>query len=130
MKLLLADDEPLMLELLKSLMQSLNHEILGTASDGEEAFSLVERFPEAEVLVSDINMPELDGWSLVARMREQGIGLPVILVTGLQNHLYDERVHTLRVLRVISKVDDFMAQLDAALAECEENLSSGPLASH
>jgi CheY-like chemotaxis protein len=52
-----------------------------TAGDGAEAVGLLEagRF---EVILSDINMPNLDGMELLSRVREQDQELPVILMTA------------------------------------------------
>jgi EAL domain-containing protein (putative c-di-GMP-specific phosphodiesterase class I)/ActR/RegA family two-component response regulator len=51
------------------------------ASSGEEALAAIVR-GDIEVIVSDINMPGMDGIALLRAVREHDLDLPVILVTG------------------------------------------------
>lgn len=71
--LLLADDEPLVLELLKKLIDypSLDLHVIGEASDGPQALTMIdERKPD--IVITDIRMPGVDGLEIVRRVREQG----------------------------------------------------------
>src|SRR5689334_13102485 len=85
-KVLIVDDEP-DLELL--LRQRFRRELRdGTyeflfARDGEEALALVESDPDVEVVLSDINMPVMDGLTLLARLREGWPGrLATVIVSA------------------------------------------------
>jgi DNA-binding response OmpR family regulator len=51
------------------------------ASSGPEALELIrQKLPDAAVL--DINMPGMDGYLVLANIREQGLPLPVLLLTA------------------------------------------------
>ncbi len=64
---LLVDDEPSMVMGLRLLLQRDGYQIC-TASNGREALAIAEaRRPD--VIVSDVNMPEMDGWTLVREIR-------------------------------------------------------------
>ena len=79
-KILVVDDE---LDLVDILCEELNLSGYETyqASNGEQAIEIaIQKRPDA--IVSDINMPKLDGLKMLARMNEQGIRIPVILVTA------------------------------------------------
>jgi signal transduction histidine kinase len=66
---------------------------LAEAANGREAMELVGSF-QPDVIVSDINMPELDGLSLLRQLRDRGDSMPVILVTA-----YGSQERVLEALR-------------------------------
>jgi len=55
-----------------------------TASDGREALEKLDSFP-ADVIVTDMNMPGMDGFGLLKALRELGDMPPVIVVTAFGN---------------------------------------------
>jgi len=80
-KVLVVDDSPEMLSYLSELLRC--DYTVATATDGEQAWALLQRQP-IDVVVSDVMMPELDGFGLTARIKASpGFAhLPVILVTA------------------------------------------------
>lgn len=80
-KVLVVDDSPEMLSYLSELLQ--DDYLVATASDGEQAWALLQHRP-IDVVVSDVMMPELDGFGLTARIKGSAgfAHLPVILVTA------------------------------------------------
>ncbi len=80
---LVADDTITTRTLQKSLLEMAGFRVI-TAKDGEEAFSLLQQ-EAVQVLVTDVQMPRLDGFDLTARVRNDPRfrNLPVILVTSL-----------------------------------------------
>lgn len=80
-KLLVVDDENNLRLVVQKELTRLGHEV-ETASDGESAWSLLEE-KDFDVLLCDINMPRLDGISLLRRLREKRQNPPeVIMLTG------------------------------------------------
>lgn len=80
-KLLVVDDENNLRLVVQKEMSRQGHEV-ETASDGEEAWEKLER-QDFDVLLCDINMPRLDGISLLRRLREKSQNPPeVIMLTG------------------------------------------------
>src|ERR1700722_20088521 len=55
-----------------------------TAADGEEALSKLSGFP-ADVIITDLNMPGLDGFGLLRRLRDSGDSTPAIVLTAFGN---------------------------------------------
>ena len=55
-----------------------------TAGDGEEALTVLAEFP-ADVIITDLNMPGLDGFGLLQRLQEAGDMPPVIVLTAYGN---------------------------------------------
>jgi two-component system, chemotaxis family, sensor kinase CheA len=80
---LVADDTITTRTLQKSLLEMAGFRVI-TAKDGEEAFQILTQEP-VQVLVTDVQMPRMDGFDLTARVRsDQKLrNLPVILVTSL-----------------------------------------------
>jgi DNA-binding NarL/FixJ family response regulator len=77
----LADDQRVVREGLASLLGLLpDIEVLGTASDGEEAIALVERL-RPDVVLMDLRMPRCDGVAATRRLREQGSITKVVVLT-------------------------------------------------
>jgi DNA-binding NarL/FixJ family response regulator len=77
----LADDQRVVREGLATLLGLLpGIEVVGTASDGEEAVELVERL-RPEVVLMDIRMPRCDGVEATRRLRERGSPTHVIVLT-------------------------------------------------
>jgi DNA-binding NarL/FixJ family response regulator len=77
----LADDQRVVREGLASLLALLpGIEVLGTASDGEEAVALVERL-RPDVVLMDLRMPRCDGVEATRRLREQGSPTHVVVLT-------------------------------------------------
>src|SRR5215467_8518225 len=78
--ILLVDDEERYREVLARVLTKAGYEVV-EASDGIEALSLLEKL-KIDLVLSDILMPALNGYALVARLRAKWPSMPVILTTG------------------------------------------------
>ncbi|MGE5327245.1 MAG: response regulator [Deltaproteobacteria bacterium] len=90
LKILVVDDDPDVLKLIKSVIQSLGYEVLGL-TDSLQAAERISREKFDGVFV-DARMPNLDGLGLVRLIRMSGTNnsIPIVLLTG-----YDD-VETMR----------------------------------
>lgn len=79
--ILVVEDEPAMREVLAALLSDEDFEVQ-TAPDDQAALELLESDTPADVIVSDVMMPNLDGHGLIAKLRETGNGIPVILMSA------------------------------------------------
>jgi len=82
MKILTVDDAPDMLLMIRAIIQKLGHDV-DTANDGLEAWDMLCK-RDYDVVVSDWNMPFMDGLALVKKIREANFGhyTYIILCTG------------------------------------------------
>lgn len=78
--LLVADDEPMILELLAASLRHAGFAVI-TAADGPGALAAA-RADRPDVLVLDIMMPGLDGLEVVRRLRADGDESPVLFLTA------------------------------------------------
>jgi two-component system chemotaxis sensor kinase CheA len=83
-RLVVADDSLTTRSAMKALLELAGYQV-AAAADGEEAFQLV-RDHGAALVVSDVQMPRLDGVGLVRRLKEDPRlrAIPVVLVTSLE----------------------------------------------
>ncbi|MGH8297364.1 MAG: response regulator [Steroidobacteraceae bacterium] len=80
----LADDQDLVREGLQALLERLGVEVVLLAADGTELLERIEATP-ADVIVSDIRMPGLDGISMVRELRARGDRTPVVMLTTFED---------------------------------------------
>jgi CheY-like chemotaxis protein len=83
LKVLLVDDEKMVLEVGKAILQRLGHEVV-TAESGEEALTQFSREPESiGCVVLDLTMPGMDGKAAFKALRELSPKLPIIIASGM-----------------------------------------------
>jgi len=82
---LVAEDSITARTLLRTILESAGYDVK-VAVDGEDALALLKR-EEFDILVSDVDMPRMNGFDLTAKVRSDKklSELPVILVTGLES---------------------------------------------
>jgi two-component system response regulator AtoC len=79
-RILAVDDEPNMRRLLEIMLKQAGYQPL-LAANGKEALELLAR-EGADLVVSDLHMPGMDGLGLLAAMQEAGTSIPAIIVTA------------------------------------------------
>lgn len=84
-RILLIDDDASLLDALSMAFEDAGHTVL-TAADGIRGFERA-RTDRPDAIVSDVNMPGLDGMSLCRKLREAGDGVPLVLLTSRDNEI-------------------------------------------
>ncbi|MCC5574700.1 response regulator transcription factor [Microtetraspora sp. AC03309] len=79
-KVLVVDDEPNIRELLSEALQ-LNGFVVRTASNGRRALETVAR-ERPDIIVLDVMLPDLDGYAIARRLRENADGPLVLFLTA------------------------------------------------
>ena len=80
MRVLLADDEPEILELYEEMLEGCGHDVT-TARDGREALDAFAR-GHHDVVVMDLHMPNMSGFDSIAEMQKQRPDVQVVMLTG------------------------------------------------
>ncbi|MDD2776057.1 MAG: response regulator transcription factor [Gallionella sp.] len=81
-KVLIADDEEHIRSLLHLIFTALGAEVVGEASDGEQAISLYKQH-RPDMVMLDINMPKLDGVHVLKQIMQINPQTLVIMLTSL-----------------------------------------------
>jgi two-component system, response regulator PdtaR len=90
MKVLVAEDDPLIALALAERVRSLGHEAIGPARDGAEAIELA-RTSAPDLYLFDIEMPHVDGLEAAAQLSAEGLRRPVVIITGVEDESLIER---------------------------------------
>jgi two-component system, chemotaxis family, chemotaxis protein CheY len=80
MKILLVDDSRTIRNIQKNTLKTLGHEDVVEAADGLEALACIAK-ERPELMLVDWNMPNMDGITLIRKVRETDKTLPIIMVT-------------------------------------------------
>jgi two-component system, OmpR family, alkaline phosphatase synthesis response regulator PhoP len=103
-RVLLCDDEIHIVRAMEFKLKKAGYEV-EIASDGEEAWEAIGRC-KPDLLISDCQMPRLNGLELIGRLRNdpQTADMPVFMLTAKGYELSSDLLFKqLRVLRIVSK---------------------------
>ncbi len=77
-KILIVDDDPAIREILAAYLRREGHQV-AEAERGDEALM---KAGSAELLILDLMLPGLDGWSVARQLREAGFEAPILMLTA------------------------------------------------
>jgi response regulator NasT len=117
MRVLVAEDDPLVARGLVERLGSLGHEPVGPARDGVQAV-LLARETSPDLYLFDVEMPALDGLEAAKQLAVDGLRRPVVIVTGVDDPGLIERSIASGVSAYLTKPVD-TRELQAALALAE-----------
>jgi CheY-like chemotaxis protein len=110
--ILIVDDEPDVAELFRPRFRRETRQgtyVMHFAASGEQALDLLaeEIQPELIVILSDINMPGMDGLELLGKIKQRRPDLPVIMVTAYGDEERRRRANELGASEFMTKPVDF-----------------------
>lgn len=79
-RLVIVDDEPNIRELLSTSLRFAGFEVFA-ADDGQSALELITNM-QPDLIVLDVMLPDMDGFTVTRRLRERGIHTPVLFLTA------------------------------------------------
>ncbi len=121
-KILVVDDESRMRKLVKDFLGSKGYEIL-EAENGQKALDIFEINENINLILLDVMMPVLDGWSTLREIRKKS-NVPVIMLTARGEENDELFGFDLGVDEYIAKPFSFkilLARIDALLKRCYPN---------
>lgn len=109
-KVLITDDEKLERVLIRKgyNWEENGFEIIGEASNGREALEFFDREPKPDIVLTDINMPVMDGLTLAEKILEGKSGCRVVIITGYREFDFAQRAVRLGVTDYLLKPLDFV----------------------
>lgn len=87
LKIMVVDDDPIVREMLRLILEPHLY-IVKTEEDGTAALKEIVNDPDIDLIISDMNMPQLDGLELLREIRRRNLETPLIFLT------VNEMVHT------------------------------------
>lgn len=112
-KIILADDHKLVRQGVRSLLEAQpGFEILGEASDGHEAFKLIETL-SPDIAFLDVMMPNLNGIDTCKMVHQRGLKTKIIFLSMHANATYAVRALQSGALAYVLKDSDFNEILQA-----------------
>jgi two-component system, response regulator, stage 0 sporulation protein F len=110
--ILVVDDEPDVADLFRQRFRRETRQgeyVMHFAASGEEALDLLasEIRPELIVILSDINMPGMDGLELLGEVKQRRPELPVMMVTAYSDDERQRRARKLGAFEFITKPVNF-----------------------
>lgn len=82
-KILIAEDDNELRQLFAKVLEKQGYQVLG-AADGQEALALVGA-EYVDLIITDIMMPVMDGYTFISELRAAGIQTPVLMITAKSN---------------------------------------------
>lgn len=88
-KVAIIDDEPLIVEGLCRTMpwEKWDCQLTGFAYNGKEGLEMIRK-ERPDIIISDINMPELDGLKMIAALKSEFPDMQLIILTGYREFEY------------------------------------------
>jgi CheY-like chemotaxis protein len=119
LRILLVDDDPLLLKTLRDILESEGHAV--TAADGgqrgiDEFHEACKRGEPFTVVITDLGMPKVNGQAVAAAVKSARPQIKVVLLTGWAQRQTREGERPANIDRVLSKPPK-LSELRTALAE-------------
>lgn len=111
LKLLFVEDEEDLIDIITDTLNKLQANFL-TAKNGEEALSIINENPDIDVLITDINMPVMNGLTLINKLNEQGFNKPIIIMSAHTEIDYINKAKEYGVDNYLLKPFDFIKFID------------------
>jgi len=125
-KILLVDDEKnFLLSLADMLKANENDFSVETAGNGKEASDIIDS-EKIDLVVTDLNMPQMDGFELIAHISQVDPETPVIAMTAYGTPEMESRLSNMGAFQYIEKPIDF----DSLLNMINEGLKKGSTKGH
>jgi len=101
--ILFVDDEPVLIELAKKMIENLGYTVL-TRTSSIEALELFRNNPSKfDLVITDMTMPAMTGDKLAQRMMEIRQDIPIILCTGYSEYITEERAKRIGIREFVMK---------------------------
>ncbi len=117
MRVLLVDDEALVLHAMRAVLEGAGYEVVAAAGGAEAIERLRREAGGFELAVIDLSMPEVDGAAVLRAVRACAPGLPVVLGSGYAEEEVRERLADLEPEVFVHKpytADQLLAALERA----------------
>jgi len=115
LKLLFVEDEEDLLKIISDALEKLEADFL-TATNGVEALDILKNNTDIDAVVTDINMPHMNGLDMIKKMQESGINIPIIVMSAHTETEYISKAKEYGVDEYLLKPFDFIKFIELITA--------------
>jgi len=122
MRVLIADDDPIIRLDLKQMLENLEYQVVAEAGDGQQAVELA-RETQPDICILDVKMPVMDGIEAVTLITEENIA-PAVLLTAYSDRELVDRAKAAGVFAYLVKPfkpSDLPPAIEVARSRYEQN---------
>lgn len=115
-RILFVDDQAAIRQMTEDLLGGSGHEVTSVESGAEALRLVAER--DFDIVLTDLGMPEMNGWEVAAAVRRLRPAVPIVLVTGWGETVPAEEAARNGITRILSKpfsLEQILASIDMAL---------------
>ena len=112
---LIVDDHETFRSFARELLESEGFEVIGEAEDGTSGVEAVESL-RPDLVVLDVQLPDLSGFEVLQRLRSDGVDTPVVLTSSRDASSYGQRLAGSGARGFVPKNDLSGPALDALTA--------------
>jgi response regulator RpfG family c-di-GMP phosphodiesterase len=116
-KILITDDNDQVREAVQKILELFGHQVV-SASSGQEALDLLS--DDLDVIILDINMPDMDGFETMAAFNKRHLGIPVLFLTGAGSMEYAVKAINLGAYDFIPKPIEDLDMFDVKIRRAIE----------
>lgn len=92
LKIILAEDHNIVRKGIKNLLENADgFEVIGEALNGKEVLALIDKGLVPDIVLADMNMPEMDGIELTAQLKDKVPPIKTVLLTMMDHEKYVTR---------------------------------------
>ncbi len=102
--ILVVDDNKMSQRMLENCLKSNGYEV-DQAFSGEEALALAQNDPVPDLILLDVDMPDMDGFEVCRRLKGSAVtaDIPILFVTGMDDDISEEKGLSLGAVDYITK---------------------------
>jgi two-component system response regulator EvgA len=113
-RIVIVDDDPTFLTTVRTLLEADGFEVVGEALNGVEGVAAVEEL-KPDVVLLDVNLPDIDGFEVVKRLTDRGRAPPIVLTSIRSESDFGDLVEKSRAYGFITKAEISGAALSRIL---------------
>lgn len=119
LKLLFVEDEDDLIKIISDTLKKLDANFL-TAPNGEEALKIIEENKDISIIITDINMPVMNGLDMIKEIQNRDIDIPIVIMSAHTEMDYLEKAKELGINNYLLKPFDFIKFIEL-LVELDVN---------
>jgi len=120
-RILVAEDDQFTLEMIKRALETDGHDVT-TAENGAEAMTAIESGPSFDLVMTDVDMPQLSGIALAEDLIARDAGQRMIIMSGIADELSRAGAIASSTVRIVTKP----VTLERIRTEATEILACNP----